>query len=123
MHWELAHRKNVVDISSPDELRALNDTKATWKFGFPFAAPILEIIGDIPDRERALRIIKGINVAKLADTLDRLGMESEARLKWKEAAQLMGHNNIEKAKALIPMWHDIEERWLENDTIFKNIKE
>jgi hypothetical protein len=101
LHWELAHRKNVVDVCLPNELRAFENTAAIWDFAFPFATPVLEAIGDIPEKDRAYQINKGFKLARLADTLERAGLRDDATSTWKEAAKLLGHNDVKKARSLV----------------------
>jgi hypothetical protein len=109
LHWELAHRKNVVDVSQPSGLRSLEDTAAAWEFAFPFATPILEIIGDIPEKDRAYQINKGLKLARLADTLEKSGLRNEATATWKEAARLLGHNDVGKAKSLVKQLNQVDD--------------
>lgn len=114
LHWELAHRKNVVDVSPPSDLRSLKDTAATWDFAFPFAAPVLKAMGDIPQKERAYQKNKGVNLARLADTLERAGLRDEAAATWQEAIKLMGHNDIEKARALVQTLNQADDELLKS---------
>lgn len=114
LHWELAHRKNVVDVSLPNELLAFKDTAATWEFTFPFATPILERIRNIPEKDRAYQINKGVKLARLADTLERIGLRAEAVSTWKEAAKLMGHNDVEKARSLSKRLNQADDEWLKS---------
>ena len=112
LHWELAHRKNVVDLSLPSDLSSLENTEATWDFTFPFTAPILKAIGDIPQKDRAYQKNKGANLARLADALERAGLHDEAESTWKEALRLMGHNDMEKARALVQTFNQADDKWL-----------
>jgi hypothetical protein len=114
LHWELVYRKNVVDVSPPSGLRSLKDTAATWEFTFPFAAPILKAIGDIPQKDRAYQINKGVNLARLADALERAGLRDEAAAAWKEAIKLMGHNDVEKARSLVKSLNQADDEWLKS---------
>lgn len=114
LHWELTHRKNVVDLSLPSDLRSLKDTAATWDFAFPFAAPILKAIGDIPQKDRAYQINKGVQLARLADALERAGLRDEAAATWKEAIKLMGHNDIKKARAIVKTLNQADDEWLKS---------
>jgi len=104
----------VVDISQPNELRAFEDTAATWEFAFPFATPILEMIRDIPEKDRAYQINKGFKLARLANTLERFGLRNEAASTWKEAAKLMGHNDVEKARSLAKRLNQADDEWLKS---------
>lgn len=112
LHWELGYRKNVVDLSLPSDLHSLKNTEATWDIVFPFAAPILEAIGDMPQKDLAYQKNKGVNLARLADALERAGMHDEAESTWKEALRLMGHNDMEKAKALVQTLNQADDKWL-----------
>ena len=114
LHWELAHRKNVVDVCLPNELRAFEDTAAMWEFSFPFTTPILEMIGDIPEKYRAYQIHKGFKIARLADTLERFGLRNEAASTWKEAAKLLGHNDVEKARSLVKRLNQADDELLKS---------
>jgi hypothetical protein len=113
-HWELVHRKNVVDVSQPSGLRSFEETAAAWEFAFPFATPILEKIGDIPDKERAYQINKGVKLARLAEALKRIGLRDEAVSTWKEAAKLLGHNDVEKARSIVEQLNQVDEQWLKS---------
>lgn len=112
LHWELAHRKNIVDLSLPSDLRSLKTAAATWDLTFPFAAPILKAIQDIPQKDRAYQTNKGVNLARLADTLERAGLRDEAAATWQEAIKLMGHNDIEKARAVVKASNQADDEWL-----------
>ena len=96
-----ARRDGVVDVCLPNELRAFENTAAIWDFAFPFATPVLEAIGDIPEKDRAYQINKGFKLARLADTLERAGLRDDATSTWKEAAKLLGHNDVKKARSLV----------------------
>ena len=115
-YWELVHRKNVVDASSYSNLPSFEEASDNWTFAFPFAAPILKKISDIPNRDKAYRVMHGINLARMADTLELLGKDEEAVELWQQAAKQMGHNDIQKARSIVADMTKLDSSQLEGES-------
>jgi uncharacterized protein YacL len=113
LHWELVYRKNVVDVSSHNTLSSFEEAGSNWSLIFPLAAPILNEISNIPNKDDTLRRIHGINLARMADTLELLGKKKEAARLWQQAAEQMGYDDIEKARSRVTNFTEIDSGLLE----------
>lgn len=98
---EYVYRNNAVDILPMGKLKTIENMKTTWTFGFPFAAPILDRIGAVPDIEKGRKITYGIELGRLAEATENIGLKEEADKLWNEAASLMGHHDINKVRSLV----------------------
>jgi hypothetical protein len=106
---EFVYRNNVIDVLPMGKLEVIENMKTTWTFSFPFAAPILDLIADVPDLEKGRRISYGIELGRLAEATENIGLKEEADKLWKESAKLIGHNDINKVRSLVASIHKIEE--------------
>ncbi|MGZ3524233.1 MAG: hypothetical protein ACXU9L_05525 [Thermodesulfobacteriota bacterium] len=109
---ELVHRSNIVTFSQIGDLDPMENMKGTWSFSFPFTSLVLERIGAGSDKGEKLnkgkRIAYAIDLGRLAEAMENLGLNSEAIPLWKESAKLMGHNDVEKVRSFVSGLHKIE---------------
>jgi hypothetical protein len=106
---EFVCRNNVVDMLPMGKLKVIEDMKTTWTFSFPFAAPILDLITDVPELERGRRISYGIELGRLAEATEHIGLKEEADKLWKESVKLIGHNDINRVRSLVAGFHKAED--------------
>jgi hypothetical protein len=79
---EFVYRNNAVDILPMGKLNVIEQMKSTWTFGFPFAAPILDRIGAFPDLEKAQRITYCMELGRLAEATENIGLKEDADKLW-----------------------------------------
>jgi hypothetical protein len=103
---ELVHRSNIVTFSAPGRLRSMEEGKETWSFSFPFASLILERIGKGSEKG-ALRAY-GMDLGRLAEAMEAVGLTNEATPLWQEAAKILGYKDIEKLKSFVSGLHKVE---------------
>jgi hypothetical protein len=103
---ELVHRSNIVTFSAPARLRSMENIKKTWSFGFPFASLILERIGK--GSEKGELKAYAIDLARLAEAMEGVGLTNEAIPLWQDAARILGYKDIEKLKAFVSGLHKVE---------------
>ena len=103
---ELIHRSNIVTFSAPGRLRSIEDMKETWSFSFPFASLILERIGK--GSEKGELKAYAIDLARLAEAMEGIGLTNEAMPLWEDAARTLGYKDIETLKAFVSGLHKVE---------------
>jgi hypothetical protein len=105
---EYIYRNNVVNTSPFGKSTTFNTMKTTWTFGFPFAAPILNRIADFSGLEKGQRRVYGIELGRLAEATENIGLKEEAEKLWKESAKLIEINDMDKLRSLITGLHKID---------------
>jgi hypothetical protein len=108
-YTEYVYRNNAVDVMPIGKLKTIENMKTTWTFAFPFAAPILDRIGSVPDIEKGRKISYGIEVARLAEATENIGLKEEADKLWLKAAELTGEKDINRLRRLVAGLPKIEE--------------
>lgn len=108
---EFLYRKNVVDTTLFGKLSVFNTTKSTWTFGFPFAAPILDRIIATPGIDKGRQRVYGIDVGRLAEATENIGLKEEAANLWEESAKLTEINDINRLRSLISDLHNIDDKY------------
>jgi len=103
---ELIHRSNIVTFSAPGQLRSIEDMKNTWSFSFPLASLVLERIGQ--GSEKGELKAYAIDLARLAEAMEAVGLTKEAIPVWQDAATILGYKDIEKLKAFVSGLHRVE---------------
>jgi ribosomal protein S18 len=112
---ELVHRSNIVSFSTPGALRSMEDMKNTWSFSFPFASLILERIGEASEKAKIKSY--AMDLARLAEAMEEVGLTKDAVLLWQESAKILGYKDIEKLKSFVSGLHKVE-----SDAGFETIK-
>jgi len=107
---ELVHRSNIVTFSQMGNLDTIEDMKGTWAFSFPFTSLILERIG--AGSEKGKKMVYAIDLGRLAEAMENVGLTGEAIPLWKESAKLMGHNDVDRVKSSVSGLHKIESESL-----------
>jgi len=106
---EFVYRTNVADMSNLGKIKTIENMKNTWSFGFPFAAIILDRIASGPNMEIGRQRGYAVELARLAEATENIGLITEADRLWAESAQLMGHGDINKMRALVTDLHKIDD--------------
>ena len=109
---EFVYRNNVVDSSPSGKLTIFNEMKGTWSFGFPFAALILDRMSAPPELEKGRKMSYAIELGRLAETTEEIGLKEDADRLWNESAKLMGHNDVSRVRSLVTELHKVESRHL-----------
>jgi len=92
----LAHQKNAVLFYSKKHINALTPSENGIDSMFAYL-----ILGEIYPSDVGENNVEALERARLAYLLEKSGAVREAQLEWKAAAQLMGHNNVERVKSII----------------------
>jgi len=103
---EYVYRRNIVESAPFGNLSIFNKMKSAWSFGFPFAAPILEKIASPIKKGRQLSY--ALDLARLAEATENIGLKDQADKLWAESAKLMGHNDINRMRSLAAKLHEVE---------------
>jgi hypothetical protein len=103
---ELVHRSNIVTFSVPGQLPSMEEMKKSWSFSFPFTSLILERIGE--GSEKGKLKAYAIDLARLAEAMEAVGLKNGAIPLWQDAARMLGYEDIEKLKAFVSELHKVE---------------
>ena len=98
----LMHRKNVVSTYSENEFSIFNCTFSLNDFWQPFQLLALKAMSISKKNSEGKKISEGIEMGKLAYTLDLAGMSQAADTEWTKASNLANYGkNLDKFKTLI----------------------
>lgn len=98
---ELGHRRVVVAARRDDGWWAAEHMPLVRRVAFPVAAPVLEGIRASEDPSGdGQRAIEGLAWARLAESMENLGFDEEAREAWSRAAPLVGQDEDSLRAAL-----------------------
>jgi hypothetical protein len=105
---EYVYRRNIVESAAFGNLSVFNEMKTAWSFGFPFASPILDKIASPEGIKKGRKLSYAMDLARLAEATENIGLKDKADKLWAESAKLMGHNDVNRMRSLASKLHEVE---------------
>ncbi len=109
---EFIYRTNIADSSHMGKLKTFEDMKTAWTLSFPFAPLVMERIIKIPNQEKADRIDYAMNLGRLAEATENIGLTEEAAKEWDESTKLMEWNDINRMRSFVNRAHENDKIWI-----------
>lgn len=107
---EFIHRRNIVESSRLGNLTVFNKMKTAWSFDFPFSAIALSQFIEQPGIEKGRKIVYAIDLGRLAEATENIGLKEEADKMWNESAKNMGYD-VPRLRSFIASLHKIDENY------------
>ncbi len=107
---EFTYRHNAVNILPYGKLETIKRMKTAWTIFFPFSAPGLDRMMSYGSTEKSEKTTYGIELARLAEATENIGLKDEAAKLWSESAKLLGHSDVAKVRFLVSTLNKMDEK-------------